>query len=122
MSAEEIRGLIKGYVNKRAAVKRKITNAFTRAESDKSKEVRDACTVNIRTSLIEIDQFNEKINDAYSKLSNDDDLSEDFISELDKQSDYGIDIQAQLSELITVKQIEVPESKEKTSFNMKLPD
>ena len=91
---------VSALVLKRAAVKRKITHLFSRADKDKSSDILHSCSENVRELLLNIDDYNEKINDLYTQSSKTEaDLSEDFLAELDKQSDYALDIKAQLSAL-----------------------
>ena len=57
---------VSALVLKRAAVKRKITHLFSRADKDKSSDILHSCSENVRELLLNIDDYNEKINDHHT--------------------------------------------------------
>ena len=110
---------VKSLRRKRAAVKRRITNVFNRIETEKSPSMIESSRTTIECDLKLIDEFNELINTEFHEMDqNEDDLSTDFMDELDGQSNYILDIRAQLGSLPKEPK---PESVKGTNCELKLP-
>ena len=114
---------IRGLNFKRATVKRKISNALTRVEGESTPELIESCVLNLNVLLETISSYNQQINDLYSDKAVTDTLSPEFLTELDSQSDYVIDIQARILELKSSHLIvPISEPCPNSSVRIKLPE
>ena len=99
------------FVKKRAAIKRKITMCIRSldVESCDENSVAAAKTV-VSNSLKDILVLNESISDCYTLLEDEDseELSEEFLKELDGQSQYSLDVEKFLNSCSLVPNVDKP--------------
>lgn len=83
---------------KRAAVKRKITNAFTKFDQDSNPSTGKACAELVESLMRQIEEFDCRINEQFIQTCLDaEELSDEYAAELDRQSEYAFEIRNKLS-------------------------
>ena len=129
MSEKELKTKVQGFINKRSAVKRKITGCFANIEDDPSTSNISAGTEIISDALKQVDSFNEHINEVYNSLCPDDEELEEgeafspaYNAELDKQTQYSMATKKRLAELNSKKDSTQAQGKETRDCRMKLPE
>ena len=86
-------------VNKRAVIKRKITNTLKRAAEDDSVANVNSCIELIEISLCSIKDIDEEINSIICSITVNEQLTEECVTELDRQSDYVLSVNTDLAKL-----------------------
>ena len=123
--------VVKGLITRRAVCKRRITNAFNAVSENSS--VREIKTIHdlVIANLAEIKQHDNDINtDICSEFdgSNGDDFGPEIAIELDKQSEYVLNVNQQLSVLVERMKVEEPKlvpppnPDDKMNCKLKLPE
>jgi len=120
----EIVVLRRKLVRRRATVKAKITNHFALMSADDSEVNISNCKMIIEQFLKEIKDFDYQINDLWDDFS-EDDIPDELSSELNKQSNYLIEVRNKLSQYSQT----IPSNKSVSANNnsvsdckLKLPD
>ena len=90
---------LRALVVKRAVLKRKITNLFKQIDCSDSQPIIQAHKVSISDLLREVQECDQEVCNVYDQNIVDEELPDDYIVEIDKQSEYSIQISERLAAL-----------------------
>ena len=93
--------LLAAIVRKRAVIKRKITNLFSKIAACDDSKIKNVHKCSVLDHLVEVQEFDQEICSLYDSLLVSEDLPENYLSEIDNQSAYSINIKEELSKIST---------------------